>query len=166
MSLMGQDKAQQIAETLLERTAGALMSGDFDSLAACFYLPHVIETPDHKTVLKTRAALRDVFERVREDYRARQITDLVRFCEMAEFRGPNRIEMMHVTHMMCGSHRVVDPFPTYSVLERIGDTWLITTSQYAVDKDTTVGRALHLGQPAQLQTETHAPAGAPKKREN
>lgn len=134
--------ARQISEHLLEVTGKALLSNDFDAFAPCFHLPHVIETPDKKTILKTRAALQEVFARVAQDYAERNITNLVRICEVAEFRGPFRIEATHVTHMMSGNLRVLDPFPNYSVLEYIDARWQISSSQYAVDKKTTVGRAL------------------------
>lgn len=130
---------------LLEKTAKAMLSGDFDTFALCFALPHVIETPDKKTILKSRAALREVFDSVVEDYANRRITDLIRICEVAEYRGPFRIEATHITHMMSGHFRVQDPFPSFSVLEYIEDRWQISSSQYAVDKTTTVGRALDAG---------------------
>ena len=164
---MGPDTAKEICEGHLETTGRALLARDFEAFAACFDLPHTIETPDRKTVLKTLAALRSVFDRVCEDYQYRRVTDLMRFIEVAEFRGPNRIEVMYVTHMMSGSHRVVDPFPCYSVVERIGDSWLISASQYAVDESTTVGRALSRGgfeNPAK-PTKSPAPSGDPIKKE-
>ena len=168
MQDLGSENAEKICEGFLETTARALLARDFETFAACFLLPHTIETPDHKTVLKTPAALRNVFDRVCEDYQNRRLTDLMRFIEVAEFRGPNRIEVMYVTHMMSGNHRVVDPFPCYSVVERIGDTWLIASSQYAVDQSASVGRALSLGKFDNPATTTASPAqtGDPTKRES
>ena len=165
---MGQEKAREIVEGFLDVTGRALLSGDYDSFLACFQLPHTIETPDQKTVLKTDAAFRRVFDLVVEDYRNRGITDLIRICEVAEFRGPHRIEEMHVSHLMAGNYRVVEPYPSYSVIERFGDSWRITSSQYAVDDRTTVGRALSMAGHDLPDAPTIPPAipGAPTKREN
>jgi len=130
---------------LLEKTGKAMLSGDFKAFMRCFALPHIIETPDKKTVLKTRSAMREVFNTVVQEYADRGVTDLIRICEVAEYRGPFRVEATHITHMMSGNHRVQDPFPGFSVLEFIEGRWQVSSSQYAVDKTTTVGRALEAG---------------------
>jgi hypothetical protein len=142
MGLSGGETSCEISELLLEVTAKAMLGNDFDAFARCFHLPHVIETPDRKTVLKSTAALRAVFDTVVADYANRGVTRLIRVCEVSEFRGPFRIEATHITHMMAGNLRVADPFPCFSVLEFIEDRWQCTSSQYAVDRRTTVGRAL------------------------
>ncbi len=146
MTDMRPEKACEIADDILEQTGQAMLRDDFDGFAQYFRLPHVIETPDRKTELKTPDALRSVFDRVVEYYRNYRVTELIRFTEVGRFNGPTRIEYQHVTHMMSGNQRVLDPFPSYSVAELIGKTWLVTSSQYAVDKHTTVGRALHLAE--------------------
>ncbi len=151
--------AKDISEMLLEVTGTALLSNDFEMFERCFLLPHVVETPDKKTVLKTQSALRTVFERVVQDYANRNITDLIRICEVAEFRGPFRIEATHITHMMSGHQRVMEPFPSFSVLEFVENRWQISASQYAVDQKTTVGRALSTGI-TESQTLAQAPRAA------
>ena len=134
--------AKEISEMLLELTGDALLSGNFETLAACFHLPHTIETPDHKRVLHSRRDLQTVFDSVTDDYRRKRITKLVRICEVAEFKSETRVEATHITHMMSGDQRVGDPFPNFSVLEFIDGRWQVTASQYAVDNQTTVGRAI------------------------
>lgn len=142
MDMVSDACAKQISETLLESTGTAMLAGDFETFATAFQLPHFISTNDQKTVLETTADLRETFLRVREDYLRKQITDLVRHCDVAEFRGPDTIEATHTTHLMAGNLRVNDPFPCYSILERRGGVWRIASSQYAVDKTTAVGHAL------------------------
>ena len=127
---------------LLELTGHALLSNNFALFSRCFHLPHIIETADHKRVLNTLEELQAVFDSVVDDYARRRVTNLVRITEEAEFRSDTRLEAAHITHMMSGDQRVKDPFPCFSVLELIDDRWQITASQYAVDTDTTVGRAL------------------------
>ncbi len=134
--------AQQISEMLLELTGTALLTNNFSLFSQCFHLPHLIETADSKRELETIDDLQTVFHSVTEDYRRKRITNLVRICEVAEFRSDTRIDATHITHMMCGDVRVFDPFPAFSVLEFFDGRWQISSSQYAVDTDTTVGRAL------------------------
>lgn len=134
--------AKEISEYLLEKTAAALLAGDFEAFTPYFRLPHFIATSEQKTVLNTVEDMRAVFNRVVQDYTRKQITDLVRVCDVAEYRTKTRIEATHTTHMMSGNQRVGDPFPSFSVLELVDGRWVVTSSQYAVDKTTTVGRAL------------------------
>jgi hypothetical protein len=134
--------AKQIAEETLELTGKALLGNDFATFERCFHLPHSIETPDHKRVLQTREELRAVFDRVAEDYARKRVTQLVRYCEVAEFENDSRINATYLSHMLAGDQRVSDPFPIFSVLEFIDDRWQCKASQYAVDTQTTVGRAI------------------------
>ncbi|MEQ6248775.1 hypothetical protein ABMC89_07790 [Sulfitobacter sp. HNIBRBA3233] len=137
------ETAKDVSQRLLEITGTALLSGDFDRFMSCFHLPHCIETSDRKAVLETRDQMRAVFDRVVCDYRRKGVTDLVRVCDVAEFRGSDRIEATHTTHMMAGNYRVQDPFPAFCVIARVDGDWKLSASQYAVDNNTTVGRALH-----------------------
>ncbi len=134
--------AKDISEMLLELTGDALLTRNFETFAACFHLPHTLETPDHKRVLHSRRDLQNVFDNVTDDYRRKRITRLVRICEVAEFKSETRVEATHITHMMSGDQRVGDPFPNFSVLEFIDGRWQATATQYAVDKQTTFGRAI------------------------
>lgn len=134
--------ANEITQAFLEQTADALIKKDFEAFAHFVNVPHVIETPDQKTIVKTRAALQEIFKHVVQDHADRNVTQLVRTCEVAEFQGAFKIEAVHITHMMSGNWRVMEPFPTLMLLELIEGRWQATASQYAVDNKTTVGRAL------------------------
>ena len=127
---------------LLEKTGKALLSGDFETFEWCFALPHTIDTPDRKTTLKTQSALRLMFFKVVADYRDRNVTDIIRFCEVAEYKDLTTIEATHISHMMSGSQRVIEPYPGFSVIKHIDGRWQLTATQYAVDNETNVGRAL------------------------
>ncbi|KIN61956.1 hypothetical protein Z946_812 [Sulfitobacter noctilucicola] len=164
----GGQTALGVQEMILEETGKAMLANDFDAFAHCFALPHTIETPDRKTVLKTRAALQDVFDLVLEDYRKRGVTNLIRICEIAEYRGPLRIEATYMTHVMSGNLRVLDPYPSFCVLELIEDRWQISASQYALDKATTVGRALETRMGAASPTSgiRHTKAATTDERKN
>lgn len=134
--------AREISEMLLEETRAALMADHFEAFAECIHLPHFIASSDDKRVLETLQDLRDIFKKVIQDYVSKRITELVRFCDVAEYRSPTRIEATHTTHLMSGNQRIGDPFPVFSVLEFIDGRWKISSSQYAVEKTTAVGFAL------------------------
>ena len=115
--------AHEVSEMVLAVTGDALMTGNFSQFNHWFHLPHVIETADTKRTLHTKEELKDVFDRVTEDYRRKRVTDLVRICEVAEFTSDTRMVATHITHMMSGNQRIGDPFPSLSVLEIINGRW-------------------------------------------
>ena len=163
------EPAKQLAERMLEQTGNALLSNDFDAFAQLFCVPHTLETPDRKTTLQTRSALKEVFDRVVQDYAEHNVTALVRINEHACFHGPFKIEAMHVTHMMSGNWRIKDPIPSYGILEFIDNRWQCTSSQYAVDDNTTVGLALRrtASAAAEIEKPTHGIAvSVDEKRKN
>lgn len=134
--------AKDISEMLLEKTRAALLGNDFDAFAACVHLPHFIASSNDKKLIETRDDLHDIFKNVVQDYTSKRITELIRVCDVAEYRSETRIEATHTTHMMSGNQRIGDPFPVFSILEFIDGRWKISSSQYAVEKTTTVGFAL------------------------
>ena len=136
------ETAQEIFETLLQITRDALLAGDFENFQECFQLPHFIASAQDKMVLETREDMIHVFQKVTHDYTRKQITDLIRVCEIAEYRTPTRIEAAYLTTMMSGNQHVGDSFPCFSVIELIDGRWKITSSQYAVDTNTAVGMAI------------------------
>ena len=135
--------ANEVSEMLLERTAQAMLSGDFEGFAHCFALPHLIDTPDKKMTLNTRDALYDLFRQMVQGYKSRNVTALIRYCEVAEFRAPDRVEATHISHVMSNHQRVIDPFHTFSVIQFIDNRWQLTSSQYAVDAQSHISAALH-----------------------
>lgn len=135
--------AKEISLSLLAKTEKALLSNDFDSFVGCFHLPHSIGSAERRITLETRDDMRSIFDRVVEDYRSRRITALVRIIVECAFNSETQFTSSYVTHMMAGDLRVADPFPCYSIVDLIDGHWLITFSEYDVDKNITVGRALH-----------------------
>ena len=153
--------AREVAENVLDATGKALLAGDFDAFASYFALPHTLETPDQKTILKTSTALRTVFDRVSAKYIENRVTELIRICDVAEFVAPDRIHATHTTHMMSGNTRLEEPFPIFSIFQRVGDDWISTASQYAVVSSSTLGGAL--GHCLTTLNTAPAPAAATEK---
>jgi len=142
MSTAFGDTAREIAQAILDMTGNALLSNDFEAFAPYFQLPHLIEAAEQRRMLTTTADLRMAFDKVVEDIRLKQVTDLIRVCEVAEFRSATRLVHTHASHMMSGNLRATEPFHSYSVLDLVGGRWLVSSSQYAVDSKTAVGRAM------------------------
>lgn len=136
-------EAREICERLLRITGEAMLANDFETFAECFEIPHFIATSDNKASIDTIEQFRDLFDRTIEDLRLKRITDLIRICDVSEYRSPTQIGSTHTTHMMCGAQRVADPFPSFSTFELIDGDWKITSSQYAVDKTLGIGAALN-----------------------
>jgi len=134
--------AKEISEEILEVTAQAMLSNDFESFAPWFHLPHYISSTKDKVKLTTREETRVMFDKVVEYYTLYRVTELIRIVEVSEYLTPTRIEATHITHVMSGSQRVVGSYPCYSVLKLTDGRWQLHNSQYAVDEHTTVGYAL------------------------
>jgi hypothetical protein len=131
--------AEEIADLLLFETGTALLSGDFGRFAACFGLPHVIETAESRTVIRDLDGLRNVFDDLRGYYRDTQVADVVRTVLEARFIDCDTVGSTHVASIVHAdgvSRR--KPFPVYSVLRRHDPLdWKIMSSLYVIlDSDT------------------------------
>jgi len=135
-------EAVAISDGLLAITGQALMSRDFPTFFKSFSLPHLITTFDAKRILRTEEDLEFVFDANCDYFAEKQLTDIVRKCMSADFDGPDTVKAMHVTHLMSGSQRIKDPFPSFSVLERQDGVWRVCKSDYAVNADYSLTTAL------------------------
>ena len=126
--------AEEIADLLLFETGTALLSGDFDRFAACFGLPHVIETTNTRTVVRDLGGLRDVFDKLRRYYRDTQVVDVVRTVVEARFIDSDTVGSTHVASIVHAdgvSRR--KPYPVYSVIRRHDPLdWKIMSSLYVI----------------------------------
>ncbi len=134
-----------VSEMLLEETRLALLAGDFDAFARHFLFPQVIETFEGRHRLNSRAELRAVFEAVCAQNRVIGLTDMVRTCIAAEFKDPDTIEATHVARLLSGTRLLQEPHTVFSILRRVGGTWKIASSQYAMREASPLRRALMAG---------------------
>lgn len=124
--------AKVIAESLLQRTGAAMMSGDFEDFAACFHMPMVIITEDRENVLESVADLELVFQNVRAAHRRSGVTEMARHPLAAVFSDPETIKSSHETRLLSGARLVEEPYPAISILKYIDENWVITQIEYAV----------------------------------
>lgn len=131
-----------VSEMLLEETRVALLKGDFEAFAVHFLFPQVIDTFEGRHRLNSREELRAVFEAVCGQNRAIGVTDMVRTCIAAAFKDPDTIEATHVARLLAGTRLLQEPHTVLSLLRRVGGTWKIASSQYAMREAAPLRRAL------------------------
>ena len=134
--------AADVSNYLLDITGRAMMSGDFETFRSCFHLPQKLETFDGTRERRTPDELRQTFEPVRIHYRRQGVTQLVRDCVSAEFKGDDEVHATHQAFLLAGTELRQQPFPGFSILKRVDGDWKITFSQYAITDTPDHNRAL------------------------
>ena len=140
----GSVAAREIIEPMLRKTSTAILTNDFDAMNDCFSLPLLLETSETKMIISSVEEHRRLFERLVEGYFSRNVTDIIRVCEVAEYVAPTVIRSLHISHVMSGDQRVDDPMPTLATTELIDGSWKIVAAQNAASKNVPVGRAMDL----------------------
>ncbi|MEM6408770.1 MAG: hypothetical protein AAF700_10160 [Pseudomonadota bacterium] len=150
-------EARQIANDMLEFTGTTMLAGEFDRFASAFKFPHVVTTMEKTIRIETPQDMKRLFDNLRDTYDRIGLTHMVRECVAAHFRTPERLEVTHVSQMMAGTRRLEEPFPVFSILEKINGSWLISSSDYAIHKMQPVGATMELGQKSEpLKIKHHA----------
>jgi hypothetical protein len=144
--------AREVSEFLLDVTGRGLLQRDFELFASAFHLPHPVSTMDDRFVLQTRDDLRRAFDSTCDHHKDAGVTDMVRYCEAAAFKSPTCVEATHVAQLMRGSEPLQDPYPVFSVLQKIEGAWKIMSSDYAMDSTTGRAKALKAGASPMQQT--------------
>lgn len=135
---------------MLEHTAEALFSGDFEAYLAVTALPFRTESFDGIVTLDTVDDLRAAFDAVRRDLSRNGVTDLSRNVLAAEFNGPDEIRYSYTTRMLSGTILLERDYPNLAILRRIDGQWKLSSAQHAI-----TGAAEHT---------TQADAPAPQNR--
>lgn len=134
--------ARDIIELMLSKTGNAVLQNDFEAMSACFSVPFVHETPDTKIVVRTKEEHGIFFDKLIEGYRRKNVTEIIRICEDAQFVSPTMIRSLHVSHLMSGDQRLENPMPTLATTELFETTWRITAAQYIASRQNPVGYAM------------------------
>lgn len=134
--------ATDIAQALLEVTGNALMSEDFAAFAAVFHVPQVMTTMAGPIQMETIDDMRRAFDDMCQHFAAIGVTELIRNCVAAEYKTPTRIETTHVSELLHNGKRLSEPYPVFSVLEKIDGNWKVTGGEYALEPSN--GQALAL----------------------
>jgi hypothetical protein len=142
MNQQMQIAASDIAEAILEVTGDALLSGDFEAFAAVFHVPQTMATMAGSIHMETIDDMRRAFDDMQAHFKAVGVTKMVRTCVAAEYKSPTRIETTHVSELLQDNRRLTEPYPVYSILEKVDGDWKVTRGEYALEP--TNGQALAL----------------------
>lgn len=134
--------AADISTAILDVTGEALMTGNFDAFLSVFHVPQHMETLGGPIFMETEEDMRRAFDQMHNHLRAVKITDLVRKVVASEYGSGTRIESTHTSEALQNGKRMSDPYPVFSVIEKIDGTWKVTRSEYALAP--TSGQALAL----------------------
>ncbi len=124
--------ARAICEAHIETTAHALVANQFEEFEQCFALPYEFETFESAHLIKTRAELRETFNRVHRYYLQLGVTRLERRCIEAEFLAEKVMNSTHETRVLRGNELLMEPYPTFGISHFIDGRWRIVKSSYAL----------------------------------
>ncbi len=134
--------ASEIAKALLDRTGAALMSGNFACFRTAFHLPYRVETFEATRVFESDAELQHAFDLMCGQLLALNVTDMARRIAAADFITPRQIGSTHISELLSGDRRVIEPYPVYSILEVVDGRWRILKSDYALKPKSGLEQAL------------------------
>ena len=135
--------AAEISQQSLDETAAAILAEDFETFNSHFLLPHRIRTFKGARMIESLDQMEVTFRSLCHAYKLDGVTDIVRNCIEAAYKGADTVEATHMTHLMNGLQRVIEPFPCFSVLKRDSDgRWKVARSDYAIPADTRHSRVL------------------------
>ena len=134
--------AIDVASTLLEITGDALISGSFDDFRAVFHVPQYMATMAGPIYMETEEDMRRAFDEMCKHLKGIGVTDLVREVVACEYTSATRIESTHTAELLRNGQRLSDPYPVFSVIEKVDGTWKVTGSEYALEP--TNGQAMAL----------------------
>ena len=134
--------ARDVAEAILELTREALLTGDCDTFCAVFHTPLPMAVSGETHLAETVEDLRQSFWSVFDRYKSLGVTDLDRSVTHAEFTSPDRIETTHTSRRIIPDAPSQEMYPVFSVIERIGHDWKVTSVQYAIDSKDRVADAI------------------------
>ncbi|MEM7719427.1 MAG: hypothetical protein AAF222_09490 [Pseudomonadota bacterium] len=128
---------------MIEQTGEAMRTGDFDLFMRHFAVPFVMETYEGTHLLSSRHEMKLHFDGVRRFRADNDIVASRRENISAEYYNTDTISLIHVSHLFQEGDVLFDrPYPTYSVIRKVGGTWLTHYCQYAVGDLDAFTRAL------------------------
>ncbi len=126
------EKAKEHYQEMLDRMGMAYETGDFDAYCEAVECPFTLATFEDEITMRTKDDLHVMFDTFRKRLDQVGITQFVRSCVAAQFRGPNTIEGTHVSSCLRDGVYVEDPFPVTSIIHRRGTRWKAASSQNAL----------------------------------
>lgn len=122
--------AQQIAEAVIQATARAILSDEFEDFHLHQAYPQQLETYEGSKVIEDRDQLEAIFEAVREYQKTLGVDHLQRKVKTATFVDPNHIELVYTTTVFREGKPIGEPYSSFGILRREGEKWLLTYCMY------------------------------------
>ncbi len=141
MSELREDPVK-LSDRLLEQSSAAIMAANFDAFRPHFAVPLKLETFDGKRWIDNPEVLKEVFCDIVAYMRTTGVTDLIRHCVEASYKGPATIVTTYETRMLRGTELIQRPFPGFSVLRFSSHGWQVSGCVVAVADAPEYSRAL------------------------
>ena len=134
--------AASIARGLLQKSAGPLISGDFESFAACFHLPQSFATPMGLRILRTREDLRLFFEDLVDFYNLSGAKVINRKLLQADFLGEGSAVCLHENRLIGSQGVLQPPVRFFSIMQKYDQHWAVSYCEYTSSDNLDYCRAL------------------------
>lgn len=125
-------QATSIAQAYLDEVADIVMGGDWEAYCDTISRPFLLITHNSTLTFATPDDIRGVYDDFRQLLQTQRATDLVRLVDSAQQIDPNLISARYVTHLMSGSHRLMDPVRSSISLRLEGNRWRAASITNAV----------------------------------
>lgn len=112
-----------ILQSYLDAVSIAVMTDDWDTYCAGICLPCHIISHNESKVVATVDDLKVGFDQFRDTLRIQRVTDYIRLVESATQLDQELISGRYVSHLICGSHRLMPPFRSEITLRLVENRW-------------------------------------------
>lgn len=116
-------QAATTLQTCLDDIAAAVMAGDFTAYRSRVAIPFHLVTHSESLSLTTEEDLRQGFDSFCALLRSQRVTDYIRLVDSAQMLDADLISGRFITHVIAGSMRLMDPFPSQITLRRVAGRW-------------------------------------------
>jgi hypothetical protein len=139
------DQTLSIYQKIIDLLSYAALHGDLDILRRHIRLPFTFTTEAADFVLRSDAELVAYCMSFHETLTQMGATDYIRIAREARSLGPDRIEGVHYAHTIRNGHRLLPPFASRMIIERVAGIWAVTRAQHAITNN---DQFIHIPTPA------------------
>lgn len=125
-------QASVIAQQYLDEAAAIVMADDWPAYTDVISRPFLLITHTGTMTFATPDEIRGIYQDFVQLLRTQHVTDYIRLVETAQQIDTDLIMADYVTHLMCGSHRIMDPVRSSISLRLEGIRWRAASITNAV----------------------------------
>lgn len=116
-------QATAIAQTYLDEVSAIVMADDWEAYSDAISQPFLLITHAATLSFATPDDIRGVYDDFRVLLQSQRVTDFIRLVDSAQQIDQNLISARYITHLMAGSHRIMDPVRSSISLRLEGNRW-------------------------------------------